>query len=264
MITNDNRSRGVKSVETLFEIVSFLQQHRGATVTEVADHLDLAKSTVHAHLTTMWEYEYVVKEGDQYKLGLKFLNHGIFARNEFGLLDIVRPKLEELADETGEVAWLVVEEHGKVVNLDNAMGEHAVQTVSGIAERLPIYATSAGKAILAHFPEERTEEILGRRQLENHTSRTITDPDDLRDELEDIRSCGVAFADSEFVKGVRAISAPILNQDQVVGAITISGPANRLKGEVYQEEVPDLILGATNEVELKLTYSDTTHNRVGF
>jgi len=261
MVSN---SKTVKSAETLFEIIAFLQENEGATVTETANGLNLAKSSVHAHLMTLYENEYVVKEDSEYRLSLKFLNHGIFTRNKLGMLPIVRPKLAGLAEETGEVAWFITEEHGQIVNIYNVMGEHAVQTRSGIGERLPMHSTSGGKAVLAHLPNERRERVLSVDTLTEYTQRTVTDPEVLREQLETVREEGVAYSDGEFVDGVRAICSPILQEDRVVGGITISGPTNRLQGELYTETIPNLILGATNEIELKLLYSNTTRNVVGF
>lgn len=97
-------------------------------------------------------------------------------------------------------------------------------------------------------------EIIDRYGLPELTSNTITDPDELRAELDQIRNDGIAFNDKETVAGLRAIGAPVLSEDTVHGAICVSGPANRLTVDRCHDEVKPLLLEATNELELKLQY----------
>lgn len=108
--------------------------------------------------------------------------------------------------------------------------------------------------MLACMSDERVEEIIDKHGLPEQTPYTITDPDELRDELEDIQEEGVAFNNREAVKGVRSIAAPVLTGDSIVGAVCVSGPANRMVQERCDEEIKPLLLKATNEIELKLQY----------
>lgn len=248
-------SRRVKSTDRVFEIVERLSETGEMGVTEIADDLNLAKSTVHGYLSTLEMNEYVVKTDGKYRLGLKFLTHGAQVRREMPLSKIARPTLEKLADETGEVAWLIVEEHGMAVNIDQAKGDNAVQTFGKIGRRTHLHHISGGKAILAHLPSSRVTEIVERHGLPQVTDQTITDQEELRDELRSIRDRGVAFNEGETIEGVRGVGVAIVPENTVLGAVTIGGPANRMMGAKFREQIPDLLLGAANEIELKLTYS---------
>jgi len=111
----------VKSIEAMFTIVEALKQLDGAGVTELADHLELPKSTIHNYLATLEQEEYVVKEGTTYRVGLRFLDLGAYARDQVEMFEVAKPELEHLASETGELANLLVEEeHGRVVPLPHA------------------------------------------------------------------------------------------------------------------------------------------------
>lgn len=247
-------TRAIKTADTIFAIVQELQRRDGAGVTELANELGLAKSTVYDHLATLEQAEYVVKEGGTYRLGLRFLDHGTYVKNQFGMDDIVRPVIEQLAEEVNEAVWFVVEEHGRAVFLHSAFGERAVQTHARIGRRSYLHHLSAGKAILAMLPEERVEEILYRHGLPELTPETITNLDTLSEELETIRESGIAYEQDETVTGVSSVAAPVLFEEEVVGAIMVVGPSSRINGERLRESLPELIQGATNEVELKLTY----------
>lgn len=247
-------NRRVKSTDTLFEIIATLQSMDGATLAELTVELEFAKSTIHSHLVTLEYNEYVVRTDDEYELGLKFFEHGMFVKNTYDIAGVGEPVLETLADETGEVAWLIVEEHGKAVYLDKAMGEKAVQTHASVGGRAQLHHLATGKLILAHLPDERVDEIVDRYGLPELTPHTITDRDELDAELERIRADGIAINDKETVDGLRAIAAPVLGEERIHGAISVSGPANRLTIERCRDEIEPLLLEATNELELKLQY----------
>jgi DNA-binding IclR family transcriptional regulator len=196
-----------------------------------------------------------VKSGETYELGLRFLELGTFVKNDIRLASVAKPSLEKLAEETGEAVWLIVEEHGCGVYLDNAIGENGFQIETDVGERSYLHYSAAGKALLAHRPRTEVREIIDRRGLPTRTEHTISDPDELLDELDRIRERGFAFNEEEEIIGVHGVGAPICDDEYAIGAIGVGGAANRLNGECFRRELPDLLLGATNEIELRLTYS---------
>jgi len=256
MTDTESNARPVTTVETSFEILEHLKRDGELTLTEVTDRLGLAKSTVHRHLTTLTENGYVVRSGDSYRIGLKFLDFGVRARDDHVLSPVVQPKVDELATETGEKCWCITEEHGMGIHIYGASGKHPVQTYARLGQQTHLHQHAAGKAILAHLPSERVEAIVDQFGLPAKTDRTITDRAELFAELETIRERGYAFNNEESVVGLHAVGAPICDEDGVaLGAISISGPANRLKGSYFESELPDLLLGATNEIEINLVFS---------
>lgn len=248
--------RTVKSDEMMFDITEHIHEHGPVGITEISDELDVAKSTVHAHLNTLSQRGYVVNENGQYRLGLQFLRNGIHARNSYDLYPIAKEKVTQLAQETGERAWCQVEENGVTYYLCGAEGEHPVHPPVQIGEWVHLHQIAAGKAILAFLPEERRHEILDRYGLPAKTEHTITDEEELLSELETVRDRGYAFNEEESLRGLHAVGAPICDDDKTVrGALSISGPANRLTGAKFRDELPELLLGATNELEINVTYS---------
>ena len=135
-------------------------------------------------------------------------------------------------------------------------GDNAVLTNTQLGKRMPIHTTSGGKAILSEMADEVAESILQRHGLSQITENTITGKDALYNELQHIRDEGVSYNDQEYIDGLRAIAVPITLPDgKVLGAIGLSGPSHRFKGELYQQELPDKLLGVANEIELNLRYS---------
>jgi DNA-binding IclR family transcriptional regulator len=251
-----NAGRTVQSDDTLFDIVEFIRDRDRVGVTDIATELDIAKSTVHAHLTTLSQRGYVVNDDGEYRIGLQFLRHGIHAQTSNDLYSIAKKKVTQLAQQTGERAWCHVEENGVAYYLCGAEGEHPVRPPVQVGEWVHLHQISGGKAILAHLPEERTREIIDRYGLPAKTEHTITDEATLFETLDGIRQRGYAFNEEESLRGLHAVGAPVREADGPVrGALSVSGPANRLTGEKFREELPELLLGATNELEINITYS---------
>lgn len=246
---------GIKSTDTLFSILEFLKTRDGAGVTEIAEELDLSKSTVHTHLQSLRAHRCVRKDGTTYRLGLRFLTFGGHACKRTGLLEIVRPEVDGLVEETGEAAQMVVEEHGRGIYICQSRGAEAVRTDSHVGTEVYLHCTAVGKAILAHLPEERVREIVDRHGLPPKTEETVTDPDELFDALERIRRRGYAIDDGERIPGIRCVAAPVRTADDVIGALSVNGPTKRLEGEYFREELPSLVSRAARVVEINATYA---------
>jgi DNA-binding IclR family transcriptional regulator len=247
---------GIRSDVKLLSIIEELAELHRAGVTTLSDRLDMPKSTVHAHLQTLHDEEYVVNENGQYRLGLKHLYLGTVVRDRIPGYRFIKEKVDELAETTGERAQFIVEDHGHGVYVYRAVGPNAVETDSGTGNRVPLNAISAGKAILAFMPRERVEAILSEVGLPDRTENTITDTDEFWAVLDEIRADGYAHNYEESTAGLRAVGVPVLKPDEeVIGAISVSGPSNRLRGERIEREIPNEILGVVNEIELNIRFS---------
>jgi DNA-binding IclR family transcriptional regulator len=237
-------------------IVEQIRETGGATVTELAAESDLAKSTVHGYLATMHDEGYLVKDGTDYHVGTKFLRLGEHSRTRRQEYSMAAEKVTDLADRTDERAQFVVEEHGRGVFLYRKTGEHAVETNSGTGKRMYLHSTAAGKSILAHLTRENVEAIIDEWGLPAITENTISNREALFDELEAIRDRGYAFNHEENIEGLHAVGAPlVLDEQGVIGALSISGPTHRMKGDWFDRELPDRLLGIVNELELNIAYN---------
>lgn len=248
----NNTKNKLGSVENVFNIINYIQQQDGAGVTEIAEEFGYAKSTIHSYLSTMNECGYVVNEGEQYCLSLEFLAHGIHRRERILAWETVGPILQQLADETSEAVWFTIEEDGRVRNLYKCSGERAISLDTTVGRSMPIHALAAGKAILSMMSQNRVEQIIAEHGLTELTSNTITAKDKLFSELDQIRKRGFAIDNEEHRMGLRSIAVPLEIDSETYGAIVVSGPAHRIKNERLHEEIPDLVLGSVNELELRL------------
>lgn len=252
-------SKTIKSTGTAFDIIETLATQGEMTITEIAERVDVSKSTVHTHLTTLEGRGYVIKtDSNRYRAGLRFLSIGGAVRdsNYKRLYKTAKPEVDELAETTEERAQLMVEENDYGYYLYQAAGRRAVETDSHVGKQVPLHSTAVGKAYLANVSSERLDSFLDKRTLVAHTDSTINDRESLLDELETVRNRGLAFDNGERVSGVRCVAAPIEDDmGSVIGAISVSGPANRMQGDRLTEEIGQLVQNAARVIGLNATYS---------
>ncbi|MEF8824793.1 MAG: IclR family transcriptional regulator [Halapricum sp.] len=246
----------LKSIRKAFEVIELLKERNGAGVTEIANELGWAKSTAYNYLRTLTNNEYVVQEGDQYHLGLRFLDLGKHVSHRKDLYELADKKVKELANETGERAQFVVLEHRKAVYVRQAIGDSGVHTDAEVGSRLDLHATAAGKAILSKIPDDEREEILDRIEMRSYTENTIKHRKELQQEIEEIQSTNIARNGGEIVDGMNAVAVPVTDaNEQVYGSLCVSGPAHRMTDERIEDHLAEYILGSANELELNLEYS---------
>lgn len=245
-----------KTTETSIELLYALLERGEATIDELAEDVDLSPSTTHRHLVTLRKHKFVTQTGDRYRVGLQFLTIGGHVQRQFTAYPSIKEKVDELARKTGERAQYIVEEHGERVYLYTEVGESAVQTGAHVGKRGELHTSAGGKSILAHLTDDEIETIVERHGLESGTDASVDTTDELYEEIDAIRERGYAFNRQETTKGVNAVGAAVTDDEgQVLGALSVSGPANRLKGPHLTEEAPEYVLGAVNELELEIAHA---------
>jgi len=248
--------RRINAVDRTIDILETLRERDGATVSELADAVDLSAGTVHTYLATLSDRGYVSQRDDEYHVGLFALPLGEYVRTHSAVYDAAKPVVDELVEETGEAAHLVVEHHGREIPLyerfgSEAVGERLYEEIKGYPRR-NLHCSAAGKAMLAHATSERRESLLSDYELVERTPETTTDEATLREELEAIRDRGFARNDEEQIRGLRAVGAPIRNGGRVKAALSLSAPTSRLRGQQFASIIPERIVQAANVVEVNL------------
>lgn len=254
MRTNDKAGATTKTVETAFQLLEYVKAQDGSTLGDITAEFDLAKSTAHRHMSTLENLGYLVREGGRYYPSTRFLDIGAYVKNRKDLFKLAQPKVDELAEETGEQVQFLVEEHGRGMTVHRASGTQAVQTNPGLGKPIPLHTNAAGKAILAQMSDEEIEELIDAYGLQRETEHTITNKEELLQDIERVRERGYSTNEQERTPGLRAVGVPIqAPNDFSNSSISISGPANRMKGKRFTEEIPDLLRGTANEIELNLS-----------
>jgi len=254
-MTSD-KDRTLQTTRTSLEIINLLDDRNGATVSEVAEALDKPPSTVHGHLATLKDQEFVIQNRDTYDLSLRFVTLGKALRSRKQLYTLSDRYTQRVVEETGYRSIFAVEQHGRGVYLSRNAGDHSKWRHEQAGERFYLHATAAGKVLLAHLPDERVDEIIDRWGLPEVTENTITDREKLDQELQEVREEGVAYNREEQIEGIRAVSAPVTESPSgEIGALSANGPAHRLADESVEETLAETLRGLANEFRLDLRLS---------
>ena len=243
----------VQSVDRALTVLDLLAQRGEVGVTELAADLAVHKSTAFRLVTALERRQLVEQVGDRgkYRLGLGILR---LAAATTGRLEVTREGqavCERLARELGETVNIAILDEGSAVNVLQEFGNAAVGSRNWIGRRTSLHATSSGKVLLAHADETLRKAVLG-EPLERHTERTVTDPVELRRQLDRTLERGWAATDEELEVGLTALAAPIRDgSGKVVAAVSISGPSYRLTVESFELVAVPLVEGAA-EISTRL------------
>lgn len=197
----------------------------GLGVTELSRRAGLSKSTTHRLLASLVKNSAVVKAGDVYRLGPLFsqADSSTVTRHGEKVSEILTPFLSALFERTRCTVHLGYLVGTDVTYANKLFSFRGVEAPSRIGGRVPGYCTGVGKAILAW--DENLVEASINRGLSPWTEHTITNPDELRQVLRQVRQDGIAYDDEEIMPGLSCVAAPVFGQGPVpVAAMSVSGP----------------------------------------
>ena len=233
---------------------TFGPAERDLTLSEIADRMQLPRSSVHRLLATLSARGYVERDpqNHRYSLGVRLFEVGSNVIHGRGLHAAAHPVLEKLTMTTGETSHLAVSSGTEAVYVYKLDGPSAIQMPSRVGGRAPGHATSIGKVLLAWGDADGRRQILS-RPLKPYTRHTIVDGKKLSAEFDTVRSRGYATDLEEFEDGLRCVAAPVFDMaDRVIAAVGIAAPAKRLN----RDAMPRVIEAVTNA-------GDTISRRLG-
>jgi DNA-binding IclR family transcriptional regulator len=222
----------VRSVERAGGILRlFLSERRGVAVTEAAERLDVSNSTAHRLLRSLCESGLLEQNESTRRYELSLLMHelGRVAALHSDLHRHARPAIERLHRATGEGCHLAVAELPRVRIVDHLDSDLTRRFIRRMGWRAPANCTSTGKVLLALAPPAAREEVL-HGELAALTTRSLTDAQHLRAQLEAVGERGYAYSCDEMQLGVTSVAAPVVGANgRVVGAIGLAGSSTRLR-----------------------------------
>jgi IclR family transcriptional regulator, KDG regulon repressor len=229
----EDRQRGkVQSIERAFTIMEEVARNRdGIPLAELSKRVGLHNSTAFHLIKTMVSLGYIrqIKDGKRYRIGRPLFALAASALDEIEMISLATPVLEELSRATSESAHFAVRMGDSIVVIARTTGPGAFQLADRVGVVRPAHCTALGKIILAALRPDQLDHFLARTELTAVTPKSITKPEALKRDLDEIRKSGVGFDDGEFNPEVRCIAVPVRDfTRQVIGAIGISGPIWRL------------------------------------
>jgi DNA-binding IclR family transcriptional regulator len=248
----------VQSVDRALAILELLARRSELGVTEIAAELGVHKSTAFRLVATLEQHGLVEqpRERGKYQLGFGIVRLAGAASARVDLARAAAEVCRRLAAEFNETVNLAVRDGDAAVNVSQERGTATLSIQNWIGRRTPLHATSSGKVLLAWWAEDELDALLA-DGLKPHTSHTITDPEQLRAELERVRQRDWAASVEEFEIGLNAVAAPVRGADgAVLAAISISGPCYRFGVDSF-DDVARAVSAGAEEISLRVGYIPT-------
>jgi DNA-binding IclR family transcriptional regulator len=243
-------SGGIQVIGRAGQILRSLAGERnGLSLSEVADRVQLPRSTVHRIITAL-ESEGLVAAASpngRYRLGPELVR---MASTQHGELRAeIRPLLDKLSAKVDETVDLALLMRDQVSFIDQVPAPHRLRAVSAIGATFPAHCTANGKALLATMTDDALRKLLPAR-LKAYTENTITDRGKLLEELADVRRLGYGEDREEHTIGISAVGVAISDNFGPVAAISIPVPTQRFLGQ--EQALVDALLETRAKVSVQL------------
>ncbi|MFZ0324149.1 MAG: IclR family transcriptional regulator [Actinomycetes bacterium] len=247
----------VQSVDRAGRILELLASSGESGVTEIAEALDVHKSTAFRLISALESRDLVEQNGERgkYRLGAGILR---LAGATIARLDVVseaRPICRALAAQTGETVNLAVLSDGAVLYLDQVAGPTAVQLHNWVGQRVPVHATANGRVLLSGLVDDQVRRLVG-DTLVQYTPATVSTPDELVTSLREIRRDGIAVAVDELEVGLTAVAAPVRSlHGDIIASVSVSGPSFRLSADGI-DAVVLVVREASTQISARMGWLD--------
>jgi DNA-binding IclR family transcriptional regulator len=234
------------------------REHAEWGVRDAASKLKMAKSSAHDLMASLAKLGFLNRtEDNRYRLGWRLvtLSETLLATTE--LRKEARPVLEDLAAQYQETIHLAVLDDTQAVYVDKLEGKQAVRVeLTSLGARLYAHCSSLGKVLLAYSSEDEARRIIQTAGLPRFTPNTITDEEELMQNLAKIRKQGYAYDLEEILLDLCCVGAPIYNHmGEVIAAISMSIPAYRFRRS--QIEYREGVMRAAKTISKRLGYYGT-------
>jgi DNA-binding IclR family transcriptional regulator len=227
------RAKGPKAIARVLSLLSLLSgKPDGMTLADLSTALSVPKSTFIDTLRGLCDLNFLSLEDGRYRLGSAAYQFASRIVSNWSAPEMIRLQVKALARETAEsVGYAIADwEIGQAFYTEAVNSRQPVRYAMQAGLRAPLYASAAGRILLAHASTGKIEAYLSRAHLKQLTSSTRTEPQAIRDNLERIREQGYCASFGEMLSDTAAIAVPIFGPEgETLGALMIAAPLDRMR-----------------------------------
>jgi IclR family pca regulon transcriptional regulator len=256
MVTNDGL-RDSDSVASLLRGLDVMLILSGAdrplSLAEVARLADTTRATARRLLLTLEKLGYVSSDGPMFWLRPKVMEFGDRYLDVLGLPRVVHPHLALLAERVRDTCSLTVLDGDTVVYVDRVKGSRMMTVNIAVGTRLPAFAMSSGRVLLAGLSTEELQVFLGELHPEPLTGHTLTSRAEIEKMIGRARKDGYAITDQELDPALRSIAAPVHGPDgRTVAAVNVATQVTRTSVQELRQEILPELLATAQAIEADL------------
>lgn len=245
----------VKVLDKALSILSNFFEKDEFALKELEERTQLNRSTIYRILKVYMKWGFVEQEPStkKYRLSIKILEMAGSVLRRINFLNVCRPYLLNLRDETGESAFLAILNRDQIVVVDWEPSYYNAHIQVTVGKTIPAYCTAAGRAILSSLSASELNALLSRLTLKRYTENTITDQAMLRRELQATAERGYAVSKGEYDLNIVVVGAPIFDiHHRVVASCSIAALESRVKSDDQILRYGKLVMEATRQISRKL------------
>jgi len=211
-------------IKGLTVIQAFNQDRATMTLSEVASTTGFTRAAARRFLLTLVSEGYAKQEGKQFSLTAKVLNLGFAYLASQDIWQNAKPLMQQLVEQLNESCSVAVLEGEDVVYVGRVATTKRLMSVSlNVGTRLPAFATSLGRVLLADMTNVALIDFLSSCQLEQYTPHTLMNKAELAGEISRVNLQGYSLVEQELELGLTSISVPVRNHTgKVLAALSIS------------------------------------------
>jgi IclR family transcriptional regulator, pca regulon regulatory protein len=244
----------VQSLERGLAVIrAFGAERPELRLSDVARETGLTRAAARRFLLTLVRLGYVRQDGNTFSLRPRVLELGYAYLSALSLPEVAQPHMETLVGEVNESSSVAVLDDLDIVYVARVPTQRIMTITIAVGTRLPAYATSMGRVLLAGLDPDALAERLERIEIEPLTPTTVPDLGTLRQRIDDVRDAGWAAVDQELEQGVRSAAVPIRDATQAVAAaLNISVHATRMTMQTLRRQVVPRLLRTAEAIEVDL------------
>ena len=227
------------------------------SLSDVARRTGLPRAAARRSLLTLADLGYVSAEGRAFSLRPRVLELGYAYLSSSALPQVALPHLERLSEQVHESSSVAVLDGDDVVHVARVPTERIMSVAISVGTRLPAYATSLGRVLLAGLPPHELDDYLDRVDLRRLTRHTVASVGALLDALQVVRAQGWALVDQELEEGLASVAAPLHDAGRVVAALDVSTHASRLDRPAIEAGVVGPLLRTASRIEAEMRATGT-------
>lgn len=231
----------VLALERGLLLLQALAKEGSATLTDLSLRIGMPPSSAHRILATLQKHDFIDfdEATQEWAIGIEVFSIGSSYLSRTNLVEAAQKVMWPLMEETGETANLAIPDNGDVVFICQIETTNPIRAFFRPGTRSHMHASGTGKALLADLSQRGLEKILQNKGLPEFTPKTLTSPNELFSDLDEIRKRGWAFDDEERYSGMRCVASAIYNSfGQAIAGVSVSGPSVRFQENTVLELGP--------------------------
>lgn len=255
---SQHKVSNTKSVNKTLAILStFSETEPMQRTTHITEKLDMSMSTVSRHLNTMLDWGFLERDEltGYYFPGLKMISLAGAALQNNDVFRHSSPELQRISYKYGVHGHMGIPRDTDIVHMISSSCENTMDLHIPMGHCHPMYCSAMGRALLAHMPTAKVQEILKKSELKKINSETRIDPYEINKELIRTRQKGYCILLNELNEGKGSLAATVFDRNRIpVASISVSASAHSLEQPERERELAKAVMSAARKISGKLGY----------